>query len=81
MARSKAATASSQFVRLSSGSRVARRVMPRPANQHVGPAPAHLELEQLLHLVLRPAVRTDNRRRRSSLAAQVVRAAKVRGRI
>ena len=31
---------------------VARHVEARPENQHVKPAVAHLELEQLLHLVL-----------------------------
>ena len=40
-----------------------RRTAPRPAHQHVGPAPPHLEPEQPLHPV-RPAVGADHRRRR-----------------
>ena len=83
MARSKAAMASSQLVRLSSGSHVspdASCPTQRTSTvwEHVWPAPAHLELEQLLHLMLQPASSADNRRRRGRLAAQVVLAAKVR---
>ena len=45
---------------------------PLTGTEHIGPAQQHLGLEQLLHLMLRPAVRADHRRRRASIAAQVI---------
>ena len=47
--------------------RVTCRVQACPAHQHAGPAVAHLELEQLLHLVLGHAVCAKNRWRRAHI--------------
>jgi len=56
---------------------VAGRVAARPAHQDVGPAVAHLQTQQLLHLVLLPTVRTEDRRWWTGVTTQVVWAAEV----
>ena len=53
MTCSKAEMTTSQFVSLSSGFHVSPDAS--RSTQDVGPAEAHLELEQSLHLVLQPA--------------------------
>ncbi len=70
--------ASSQLVSFSSGSHVSPNASARPARVHLpgpqqdmGLAVAHLELEQLRHLVLRRTVRANDGGGRAGLAAKV----------
>jgi hypothetical protein len=79
VARSKAVMASSQLVRFSSCSHMSPEASRRdgPPHQDVGPAVAHLELEQLRQLELLRSIRANDRGGRVGLDTEVGRTADV----